>query len=476
MKRIRTDAWVIILVFAGSRIIYQLSGLDFQYDALYKYWQYLDVDTLQHNLLRGVWYNHAQPPLFNLFLGAVLKLAGGAAPAVLALFFKLVTLAIGFLVYLILRRLVKHPRLPLVLALFYLLSPASMVFENELFYTTFISLLLMISTYMLLSLGENPGWKRAAGFFLPLVLICLTRSMYHLAWIFLVALMVLFFYRRRRGLHKLAVTGAVAFLMVGGWYVKNYFMFGEFSTSSWIGMNLARNVFHDAVVTDSSKIESIEPFSPITVYRPFITGRYERQFAGKNDADLLSPLKNDSLRNLSHISYLEVSALYLAACKEHAKAQPLGYAKNVVQSSIIFFAPATRYPVIEAQAAKIRYYDLLYSFNLSHFAKGKTARRIALTVSALPKFLLYCLVFFAIGKAMYKKQRPELVNRFLVAVILYVFLLSSLLEHYENMRFRFEIEPLFLLLLGQAWDGFLAARRARKEEKAKPEAIPAGLG
>jgi hypothetical protein len=47
-------------------------------------------------------------------------------------------------------------------------------------------------------------------------------------------------------------------------------------------------------------------------------------------------------------------------------------------------------------------------------------------------------------------------------VIGFVFCVSSFFEHYENMRFRYEIEPLFLLLAMQALAGWLASRKTSR--------------
>jgi hypothetical protein len=250
---------------------------------------------------------------------------------------------------------------------------------------------------------------------------------------------------------RLAVMAVVALVLVGSWYVKNYMLFGKFTTSTWVGMNLSRNVFHYVTDNDTGNIASIEPFSGISVYRPFISGMYEKKFAGINDRDLLSEFKNnsDTLLNLNHISYIEVSDKYLEVSKRDIKAHPLSYLKNVAQSSIIFFAPATRYPWAEAQARKIKYYDAIYSFNLSEFAEGKQQRRITMTLSALPKLLLYALVLFFLIKEIVRRRGISAMHFFIITTITYVFFVSSLLEHYENMRFRFEIEPLFLLVLGQ---------------------------
>jgi hypothetical protein len=451
MRKIGKDASLIIFIFIVSRIIIYFFGVHFRYDALLKYWQYLDVETLKHNLLKGVWYDHAQPPVFNLFLGTVLKIFGDHAEFVFALIFKLITLVNTLLILAILKSLTTHRNLPLIISLIYLLSPASMILENELFYTTFISMLLLLGSFFLLRLQERITWKAATGFLLPLVIVCLSRSMYHLLWLFVISLAIIFYYRRRNGIGKFAVVTVCALLVVGSVYVKNYFIFGKFSTSSWIGMNLSRNVFHYETISDSSKIEAIEPFSQVSVYRPFLQVDYEKKYGGLNDLDLLREYKNntDSLLNMNNAAYIEISDKYLDASKKEIRAKPMAYLKNVVQSSIIFFAPATRYPLAEQEVKKIKYYDVVYSFNLSHFAEGKQQRRIALLLSAVPKMLVYLLVFFFILRQAFRTRRMSLFNVFLLTTIAYVFALSSLVEHYENMRFRYEIEPLFLLLLGQ---------------------------
>jgi hypothetical protein len=240
--------------------------------------------------------------------------------------------------------------------------------------------------------------------------------------------------------------------LVSGWYLKNYIIFGQFSTSSWIGMNLARTVFYGYPVTDSNQIASIEPFSPLRYYHRFTDTSERAAFAGLDDRDLLSVTKNnvDSIENMNHVDYLGISRQYMTASKDYLKRHPLSYAKTVLQNSVIFFAPATRYPFAEQAAGKIKYYDAVYSFNLSHFAHTKAQRRIALTLSAIPNIFVYLYVFYLLGMDIYRRKKISPLNLFIILTVGFVFFTSSLVEHYENMRFRYEIEPLFLVLLGQA--------------------------
>lgn len=450
----RIDIWFILLVFIVSRLIVSFAGVEMDYGALYRYWQYLDVKTLQSDLLRGIWYDHTQPPVFNFLLGIVVKTSGSHAHLAFVLLLKVITLANTLLLLSILKKITNHPYIPLLLSLLYLLSPATMLFENELFYTSFITHLLLAATWHLQRLQKDIRWSDILGLYIPLILACLTRSMYHIVWLMALSIVILFWFSKRTHTRRLMLASLLSVLLVGGWYVKNYIIFHQFSTSTWMGMNMARNVFHDTSVTDSTQIASIEPFSKISDYQRFLPANYGSKYAGLDDRDLLQEWKNDSFINEKHVAYIEVSRQYSAESKKTIMAHPAAYVKNVLQSAIIFFAPATRYPTTEYLSEKIAWYDVLYSFNLSHFAKGKQQRRIAMTVSALPKFLIYVLTFFwLIREAIRSKKvlgRTEvpggLLTIFITCIIGYIFIVSSFFEHYENMRFRYEAEPLFLIL------------------------------
>jgi len=489
----RKDIVVLLMAFLFSRVLSALLGIHLGYEALFTYWQYLDVTTLQHNLLAGVWYDHAQPPFFNLILGLVLKTSGNSAPLVFSLLLKCISLANCFLLLAILRRVIpacvnsgvsplvrtlaRHA--PLLITLVYLLSPALIIFESELFYTTFNTMLMLFGAYFVLRLQERlstakglgspasstgftgPGspapssgarpWKIITGIFLPVVILCYTRSMYHIVWIAAVGICLLFVFNKSIAFKPLLTVSVISTLLVSGWYLKNYIIFGEFSTSTWLGMNFARTVFHDHPTKDSAHISTIEPFSPLHYYHAFADTTHRAAYAGLDDRDLLTASKNgyDTLMNLNHVDYLGISHQYMKDSKAFLKQHPMAYLKVVVQSSIMFFAPATRYPYAEDPSKKIKYYDLLYSFNLSQLTSGKGPRRIALTLSAIPKFLIYLYVFYLLGMDVYRRKKISPLNLFILCTICYVFATSSLVEHYENMRFRFEIEPLFLILLAQ---------------------------
>jgi len=194
---------IILTVFVLSRTLALLSGLHLSPWPLFAYWQYLDVNTLKGNLLAGVWYDHAQPPAFNLLLGFVLKIGRDQSTLLFAILFKLISLTNALLIFSILRKIVVAAYIPLIFSLIYLISPATLVFECEIFYTTTISLLLLISVYYLVKFNSSGSTGHAFGVFFPLALLCLTRSVYHLIWFVVLSGFLLFYFRSNPSFKKL---------------------------------------------------------------------------------------------------------------------------------------------------------------------------------------------------------------------------------------------------------------------------------
>lgn len=451
MKQISSKRQTLLLLgcFILSRIIFKLCGVTFDYHALVTYWQYLDVESLKHNLLISLWYQHSQPPVFNFLLGLILKCSGSYAPAAFEVLFLWITFINACLLLHIVKTVTTAGRLSLFISLLYLLSPATVLFENELFYTSFISMLLLLIIYFIVTFQSKQSWLNAAGLFCIMTLLSLTKSVYHLVWLCLTAGILLMAWRNKQAFTKIVTGSLISILMVTGWYVKNYVIFGSFSPSSWVGINLSRIVFHEVEVRDASNIASIYPFLPISFYSKHLSGNYQTKFAGLNDEVLLMETKNDSIINLHHAGYLEVSKKYMNASVAYIQQHPLIYLTHAFKSFIIFFSPASSYFRIQRNNNKIRYYDLLYSFNLSHFSEGEEERKSLLAVSAFPRFCIYLLTFYMLVKESFKRKYISPGNGFAVLTILFVLFVSTFFEYGENMRFRYEAEPLFLILFAQ---------------------------
>ncbi|MBE7169808.1 MAG: hypothetical protein INR73_04420 [Williamsia sp.] len=437
---------VLLGCFVLSRLLVAGSGVLFQYEPLFTYWQYLDINCLRHEALKSVWYMHGQPPLFNLVVAAVLKGSGPYDRPVFQLIWMGISLCNALLILRLLKSRLGGGWLPLAAALWYALGPATILFENELFYTSFASLLLLLALFYLNRFEQRGHVTQLPGFFFFLVLLCLTRATFHLLWLIGVCGALGVVYNRKRLFKWVVGLGLASLLLAGSWYLKNAILFGTFSVSSWTGINFSRIVFHDVSIRDSSSIAAIHPFYPVSYYKRYISPDFQQQYEGKDDPVLLHEMKNDSAINMNHVGYVQVSRAYMKAGFGYISHHPAGYLKNTATSFVIFFTPASSYFQVAENCRKLSWYDALYSFNLSHFFSTKPQQKAALVVSALPKLLVYCLVFWLLVKRSISQRRIGTTEAFIAWTILYILVTSTLFEYGENMRFRYEVEPLFLIL------------------------------
>lgn len=448
---LRNEILVLIACFIVSRMVVMQVGIDFKYDVLFTHWQYLDVQSLQHHLLRSVWYMHGQPPVFNVFVGSILQAGGKYAQQL----FQVVWLLITFCNTLLLLRIVKSlsplSSLPLIIALWYLLSPATILCENELFYTSFVSMLLLFSVFFLQKYLRKKERLALLGFFLSLCLLCLSRPIFHLAWLICMCILLLVWFFKKPPFGQVLFGSILSLAAVGCFYAKNYFLFGIFSLSSWMGLNLSRTVFLGIPSRDSTSISSVHPFMPVSHYKRFIPAGYGQRYAGISDRILLREMKSDTVINMNHVEYIPISKEYLRVSLDFIKTHPVAYVKNVFGAAIIFFNPATRYYNKIKNYHKLYVYDMVYSCNLSPLMPEKTGKKYLQAISGFPKFVMYFLVFFYSIRQWVKYRDISLVNFYIIFSIVFIFITSSLLEYGENMRFRYELEPLFLILA--AWVG-----------------------
>ena len=134
----------IILIYIYSRIIYYfIFGIIFNSKPLLFAVQYLDPELLKNNLLQSLFYMHSQPPLFNLFLGAGLKLFPGNPLPFYHYSFMILGLLFTVGLYSLMVRLKISKQISFILTVIFIVNPAFILYENLLFYTHPILVLLL---------------------------------------------------------------------------------------------------------------------------------------------------------------------------------------------------------------------------------------------------------------------------------------------------------------------------------------------
>ncbi len=125
----------VVFAFLASRCLYYTIGVRFDQSLLFYAWQFLDVDLLQNRLFESTYYLHIQPPLFNLFLGTILKAFPQHSDTAFHVIYLTFGLIMGIALVTLMVKLGISRLLATALAIIFIASPTAILYENWLFYT-----------------------------------------------------------------------------------------------------------------------------------------------------------------------------------------------------------------------------------------------------------------------------------------------------------------------------------------------------
>lgn len=479
------DPWLLLVIaaFIVSRLGYSLAGVRFDVLAMEHGWYILDLNLLRTNLLQSLLYMHIQPPLQNLYIGVVLKLF----PERWALVFHLSYLALGFLgglaLYLTQKRLGVPPALASLLTVLYLISPASILYENWFHYTYPVAMLLLGAAFFLIRFLQEGRWRDGFAFFGLLAAVGLIRSTYHLVWLLGVAAMLALFAGRLR--RRALLAALLPLLLVAAWYGKNLVVFGQFANSTWMGLNLAKaTIFmipsgaRQEMVANGelSEIVLLDTFLPLEAYERFI------QPAPPTGIPVLDQRRNTfGEPNYNHIAYLQVSQLYLQDALTVVLEHPAIYRSGLLFAWEICYRSPTDYIFIADNRQQIaginalydRFYygkfggllrELLPDDFLEYVDLGRLSYFSLLNLLLAAGLGVWSFWRLAFGKA--EMDRAALLAVLFVCVtIVFTILVSNTLEASENNRYRFESEPLAVMAMGYLWGGVWRRLRVGKSRQ-----------
>jgi hypothetical protein len=463
----RTDYVIVVGLFAISRVLYGVLGLRFDSSTLPGYMQFIDPPLLRDRLLESLWYYHAHPPLLNLFTGIGLKLFGDSADAYFALTFHALGLTMALAVYILTLRLADARPAAIVATGLLVFSPSFVLYENWLMYTFPSAALLTISALLLHQYLATQRFRWAAAFFTMLAILLLTRSIFHLAWMVLVV--VLLAILLRQWWRQILLAAAAPLLVVALWYGKNYYYFGSFGTSTAAGLGLAN------ITTLMVERERLYPlFQDGRLSQYVMVSRYERpdllfmlQTPVHTGIPVLDQVKKSDGRhyNYNNMQMPAVNRYYIRDAIEVIRTFPASYVIGLLISNRLFFSPTNMnsYFSPENRAAALPmeriFNPLLYGVGARpgfmqqpHF--GFAGRNYMEVKTSAMLIVLWCVVL-AYGYAQARRgvvaadpqSNPRaLVLGFIVLTALYLYAVATAIELSENNRYRFNIEPLFMVL------------------------------
>ena len=444
----------LLAIFVLSRGVFFAAGVRYDARELTQGWQFLDVELLKHDLLRSVFYQHSQPPLFNLFLGLVLKIAPRNYAIVFQALFTLTGLGVYLLIFALMRRLGVSRLLAFLLCVGWVVSPSAILYEQWLFYTLPLTLLLLLSAWALICWLDTGKTAWRFGFLLTLFVLCGTQSLFHLAYFALVAEALMRFRRKQR--RQIALAAALPLLLIFAVYVKNEIVFGQFTASSWLGMNTAINRIDAASVFEREQWVAQGKISPVSLVEPFSAlNKYPAEYSAvpAKFADipaLSQAVKSSGDGNYNHYGYIGIAAHYGQDTRYILAHSPRALIRGGAKGWVLYFCSSSDYlffyekteqtPLLRVE---VGVYDHLFYWRIP-----KHGLCLFLLVG-LP-FVVVHAVRAARNRQISLDETQRVLLLYLAFTILYVAVVGNTLNATENNRIRFMTDPFALVLLGFA--------------------------
>jgi len=481
-----------IIIFLLVHLMYYALGVRFDDSSLSISWQYLDSRLLIEKLLESCFYLHMQPPLFNVFLGAVIKTFPKNETMVFQGIYILFGLVLYYSMFFLQVRLGVTRLIALISSTLFMASPSFVLYEHWLFYTFPLAALLTLSACFLLEFLEKKSSWVVFCFFVSIFFLCGIRSMFHICYfLFLVAGLALI---RADVWKKIVLAALVPFLLLLSVYCKNYILFGKFSTSSWMGMNFWTMSVGNMPLTKRrqlvalgklSRLSLIERFSPLEMY----PAEYLQVNGYENIPALGEIRKSTGRSNYNHPAYISISDQYMKDAVYGALNCPESYLIGVVRSWQNYFKSSSDNISLEPNRRHLLFIDGVYNrlfygragWNPSRIRRwlGIETNRTLYTCFFL---LFWCpfLVIYSVKVVLKPNPQDSELSRnrritilYICFSIVYVAMIGNSFEIGENNRFRFMTDPLYLVLFGLFFQYFVIRRlgsvlRLRLERLSRP--------
>jgi hypothetical protein len=467
--------FAVVGVFILSRIGYYIAGVRFDASSLPWFWQFVDPALLKANLGQSLWYLHSQPPAFNLFLGLVLNLFPGHETLAFTACYLLLGLVFAVVLFRLLECFGVSGTLGAALAAIYVASPACILYENWLFYTYPLTVLLLLATLFWHRFVSRGRFLDALLLFIAAAVLAMTWGLFHLAW--LLGLVLGLVLLRRRDWRKVLAAATVPLLVVTLWYGKNLAQFGEFTGSTWFGINFSKMTNSMLTVPERRALYDNGTISAVSLVPPFSNPDKYYSAVPKPPPTgipvLDQELKPSSIPNFNNAAFIAVSRQYGRDALRVLNARPAVYLRGLAESYLICFLPASAYLFLAGNAEHIRTLDRFYSIAFSgrfsyHSDHGLRQTHPAryylqgLLNTGWFVILAYALVLI-LGLGLLLRPSsfilPPSSFFFLWFNVAWVTLVANAVEVGENNRFRFVVDPLVIVFLASLARAWLARRR-----------------
>lgn len=463
-----------LLIYLLSVLVARLAGFT-SFHVPWNAWQLLDGKLLLEKPLQSLILLHAQPPGLNLLSALTLQISTLLRiHAELVAYFLFVMLGCGASIYLfrLITRITGSYRLAVLSVLLFTLNPTSWLYGHQFFYPFILAcLMILLATHMQKFLWEK-GRDSNHGL-LPItatiILIVNVRSLFHPVWgmglFFLLAGLYALIHKENI-LHYLKSNWLMIILLLVGlliWPLKNMFLFGQFTSTSWQGFNLSRGTEVTSAVIENYRREGVVPASIQSTLDQF------QKKHNISEPNVLSQInKSTGGRNWNHYLYLDQNPELTRKAISYRLHNPLHWIKQTIFHYITWtrpsyinpytgelFGPHT--PLYDWFAGGIKntlFFDLrpplgkLIPSQIQWPHVIRLNKDVPFTVFGflIFPFLLFFSLRLARKKWVSNKRRVAAYLTGLLYNVLWVLAIPCVTDGFEGNRMRYAIFPLLIIL------------------------------
>jgi len=454
----------LVLVYIFSRTLFSLKGGYFTARPLFFAKQYLDPVLLENDLLAGLLHLHSQPPLFNFFLGLVLKISPDPA-LTYELLFKTAGLLIPILLFGTLSNLGIRRFFAFLISLVFMLNPTLFLYENLLYYTHFEAFFILLAGFCLSQWNKAPTILNSVCFSLSLLCLGMIRSLFHpLFFIILIAVLAGFCLHshRKTAARTLVLASLLIFIPMALLCTKNLLLYDFFGTSSWTGMSLwikanthleeqLEEFEHRGIVSPLGVKAELEVFKTIDNY---FDEKKLAEIGCHHPADC-NILKSSGKPNYNHAGYTVLSRQLFKDAFALIRRDPGAFAFYTLGSySLTLWHSSDSVHALFEDNMKILYpVERIYRFlNFGVFGIQNRHSDTRLWNRTILVSAIMVLVYGVTVVNLLKQNSRmpfgmKMVCLFCLIIHTYTIAVSSFIEFGENNRFRFPVDSAFLILI-----------------------------
>ncbi len=445
-----------LIIFFISRLVYFVAfGIHLNGFELNDTWQLLDVKLLKTELLKSLFYLHCQPPLYNLCIGIILKIFGDFSSFVI----NFIYMILGFSIYIILFELQIRLNVPKFLAFLlstiFIISPEAILYENWLFYTYPLTFLLLLSTLFIFCFIKTNKDTYLVLTFISLMLLTGARSIFHLVWLILISVFIIYLAKNRK---KAIAAASITVLLVFSMYLKNQLLFGKFTTSTWLGMNFWELTINQLPDNVRSTLISEGKLSNIALIPRFEKPeKYPQSYFNVKGFDGIAALKKIRKStgdvNFNHFGWIAISDQYLRDERYVLLNYPQWYFRGLIGSFSCYFVPASNHFGVTDNANKIPKLVKLEAILLGKIPsisiQGHPINLYLILLIGIPFLCVFStLLAFNIKKSAILNTSMKIIVGYILFNIFFMTMVINLVENGENNRMRVMLDPFFVVLFG----------------------------